>query len=174
MNPSARHEQIVNEWIGLVTILVFIITGVFYCLSQQRALAAVQANNRRIAPGLVWLQFIPFLGQIWQVFVIYFIADSFRAEFESHRDDSLLGIDAEAVEHFGKRPTLALGIVFFVSWMALIGFNLWYSPNSELGAEYFVLNFIPLTLALTSIVFFVIYWVRLIRTRRSILNKSAA
>jgi hypothetical protein len=173
MNPTVRHEQGAPVLIGLVTILVFIVTGVFYCLSQQRALAAVKPHHRRIAPGLVWLQFVPFLGQIWQVFVIYFIADSFRAELESHREDSLLGIDAEAVEHFGKRPTLALGIIFFVSWMTLIGFNLWYGGNSEMGTEYFALNFIPLILALAAIVFFILYWVKLAGTRRSIIRKAA-
>jgi hypothetical protein len=172
MNPTVRHDQDASVLIGLVTILAYIVIGVFYCLSQQRALAAVKRYNRRIAPGLVWLQFIPFLGWIWQIFVIYFIADSFRAEIESHREDSLLGIDAEAVEHFGKRPTFVPGIVFFVSWATLVGFNLLYSGNPEIGTEYFFLNFIPLILALASIVFFILYWVRLVGTRRSIVRKA--
>jgi hypothetical protein len=154
--------------IGLSTCIVFFVTGVFYCLSQHRALATVQPRNRRIAPGLVWLQFIPFLGQVWQLFVIIFIADSFRTELESHREDSLLGINAEAVEHLGERPTLTFGLLFFFSWIILICFNLWYSGHAETGTVYFIVNFIPLILALSSLTFFVLYWVKLVRTKQRI------
>ena len=156
--------------VGLITILVLITTGIFYCLAQHRALAAVQRQNRRIAPGWVWLQFIPLLGQIWQLFVIFFIADSFRAEIESHRENSLLGIDAEAVESFGKRPTLGLGIAFSATWTIFVCFNLFHDARAGNTNEQGFLDAVPGLLGLVSILFFVLYWVRLVRTKRRIVR----
>lgn len=155
---------------GLIAILILVIGGFFYCLAQHRALAALQRQNRRIAPGLVWLQFIPLLGQIWQIFVVFFIADSFRAEIESHRDDSLLGIDAEAVESFGKRPTLGLGVAFSTTWVILIFFNLFHDPSAGNANDQGLLGAVPGLVALVSILFFVLYWVRLVRTKRRIVR----
>lgn len=160
-----------SAWIvGLISILIFAIGGTFYCLAQHRALAALQRQNRRMAPGLVWLQFIPLLGQIWQMFVIFFIADSFRAEIESHREDSLLGIDAEAVESFGKRPTLGLGIAYYTTWVVVVCFNLFHDPNTGNSSAEVFLGAVPGLLALVSITFFVLYWVRLVSTKRRIVR----
>lgn len=73
---------------------------------------------------------------------------TFRAESEAHREESLLGIDPEAVEHFGDRPTLTLGISFFISWTALISFNIWFSREARSSVQYFGLNLIPVILPL--------------------------
>lgn len=156
-------------FIQLILLFVFIVVGIFYCLSQQQALAAVQRQNRRIAPGLVWLQFIPLLGQIWQILVIIFIANSFRAEIESHREDSLFGIDAEAIATLGQRPTLGLGILFFSAWLLLVCFNLFSDPDPH-GSEASEMGLIALTLALLSTAFFILYWVKLVRTTKRIVR----
>jgi hypothetical protein len=154
--------------IGLTFVLTILIAGVFYCLSQHLALNAVRAENRRLAPGLVWLQFVPFLGQLWQIFVVILIANSFRAELDTRRDDSVLGIDPETVEHLGERPTLGLGVAYILFTVTLIFYYSWWQKHRVFIRPSSILNVLPATLFLTSVVFFVLYWVKLVRTKRKI------
>jgi hypothetical protein len=158
---------LLNFLIPLFAVLIYILVGVFFCLSQRSAIRAVQSKNRQLAPDLVWLQLIPILGAICNIVVTILIAGSFRAELASIRDDSILGIDADTIEQLGKRPTLGLGITYFVLYV------IWYSSFVVAGYVYtemgFILSYsISFALFLIATVFLILYWIKLNRIKQKI------
>ncbi|HVP14945.1 MAG TPA: hypothetical protein VMS88_05340, partial [Terriglobales bacterium] len=62
--------------------LVLLLPLILYLLTLQRALVACAVENRRMQPGLVWLQVIPIFGLVWQFFVVSAISGSLGAEFK--------------------------------------------------------------------------------------------
>ena len=158
---------LLNLLIPLSVILIYILVGVFFCLSQRSAIRAVQRKNRQLAPNLVWVQLIPLVGAICNIVVTILIAGSFRAELANIHDDSILGIDADTIGQLGKRPTLGLGITYFVLYV------IWYASFVVAGFVYpeigFILSYsISLALFLIATVFLIIYWIKLNRIRRKI------
>jgi hypothetical protein len=62
--------------------LVLLLPLIFYLIALQRALASCAVENRRMQPGLVWLQLVPLVGLVWQFFVVLAVSDSLHAEFQ--------------------------------------------------------------------------------------------
>ncbi len=98
--------------LNLVLILLFIIPAILFVLTQQNTLKAIRPQNRLMNPGMVWLQFIPVFGQVWQFIVVSRIAGSAVRERITFQDDSILGLTNAATATIGKRPTLVMGITF--------------------------------------------------------------
>ncbi|MEO6550424.1 MAG: hypothetical protein ABIN94_20630 [Ferruginibacter sp.] len=76
-------NEFFTGWVLLIIFLLFIlvmIPTVFYLLTLQRALEAVSIENRRMAPGQVWLSLIPVFNLVWMFIVVNRIAESFNAE----------------------------------------------------------------------------------------------
>ena len=71
-----------NGYLQIILLLVFIGIAVLFLLTQQNTLKAVRRENRLMQPGLVWLQLIPVVGQIWQFIVVLRIAKSIRKEIK--------------------------------------------------------------------------------------------
>ncbi len=46
-----------------------LLPGVLYLLNLQRAMEAVDAEMRPMAPGLVWLLLIPLVNIVWMFFL---------------------------------------------------------------------------------------------------------
>jgi len=92
---------------NLFLLLLFIVPAILFVLTQQNTLKAIRPENRLLSPGLVWLQFIPVFGQVWQFIVVGRIAGSAVRQRLSFRDDSILGLTHEAAAVIGKQPTLA-------------------------------------------------------------------
>jgi hypothetical protein len=69
---------LLNLLIPLSAILIYILVGVFFCLSQRSAIRVVQRKNRQLAPDLVWLQLIPILRAICNIVVTILIATGFQ------------------------------------------------------------------------------------------------
>jgi phosphotransferase system glucose/maltose/N-acetylglucosamine-specific IIC component len=166
------EKQKLDFIVGLTFFIVIIIAGIFYCLSQYLALNAVKVENRPFAPGLVWLQFVPLLGQLWQIVVVILIADSLRVELDSFQKDSELGIDPDRVGHFGERPTLGLGVGYISSTVIWVIYNIWWQKHEPFIRPSSILNLLPAILLLSSILLFVLYWVRLVRTKRKISRRA--
>ena len=164
--------ELLNVLLPLILILSYFTIGVLYCLSQQAALRSVKARNRQLAPGLVWLQLIPMIGILCNIVMVILISDSFQKEFDSHRDDSVLGIDADTIEHMGKRPTLGLGITYFVLFLFFYLYVLLISDNIPTFQGYVIKYLLGLLLFLTATLFFILYWVKLVRTKRKIAGLS--
>ena len=66
----------------LIGFAIFLIPAIFYCLTLQKALNRCAPENRAMAPGLVWLIFIPLFALVWQFFVVINMAKSLGAEFQ--------------------------------------------------------------------------------------------
>lgn len=58
-----------SVWHWLIILLV-LLPAVLYLLSLQRAMEAVDAELRPMAPGLVWLLLIPLVNIVWMFFVV--------------------------------------------------------------------------------------------------------
>ena len=153
----------------LIALLLFVTPAVLFLLTQQNILKAIRRDNRRLRPGLVWLQLIPIFNFYWMFVVVTRIADSIYKEHTSLMDDSILGMaDPDAAEGFGKRPTYGIGITWCVLYLLFmlvsIFFNLFYSGAGE------VRNFaiFILTLCLSIITCWIIYWVKLAGEKRKL------
>lgn len=73
MHPTTdQHSLIMN----LALLLAFIVPAILFVLTQYNTLKAIRPENRLLAPGLVWLEFIPFFGQVWQFTVVSRITGS--------------------------------------------------------------------------------------------------
>jgi hypothetical protein len=110
MQPANGQNS--SLFLNLFVILLFIIPAILFTLTQQNTLKAIRPQNRLMNPGLVWLQFIPVFGQVWQFIVVSRIAGSAVRERITFQDDSILGLTNAATAAIGKRPTLVMGITF--------------------------------------------------------------
>ena len=153
----------------IILLLVFIGIAVLFLLTQQNALKAVRRENRSMQPGLVWLQLIPVVGQIWQFIVVLRIATSIRKEIKFVQGDSLFGAsDLSVAEKLSHRGTLAIGIAYCTLTLVGVFFNLFMTAGQES----------PLTplvglIFLTGIVCWIIYWVRLAQSRKILVQAAA-
>lgn len=154
----------------LLLLLAFLIPAIFFLLTQQNTLKIIQPANRLLLPGLVWLQLIPVLGQIWQFFVVSLIAGSIRKEIAFRQADTTLGLfDAEAVGSLGKKPTLVIGIAYCTLSVTGIFLNLFLT----FGADSPMLWFVPL-IALCSMGCWIIYWVQLAAVKKKMATLKLA
>ena len=74
---------------SIITIIFFacllcIVPFILFLLHQQNTLKNVQAHNRTMAPGQVWLQLIPLFGMVWQFIVVTRISESIKRELDSN------------------------------------------------------------------------------------------
>ena len=63
-----------------IVLIIVLVPFVFYLITLQKTLEAISPENRRMAPGQVWLLFIPLFNFIWQFMVVTNISDSIRDE----------------------------------------------------------------------------------------------
>ena len=158
-----------DGYLQIILLLVFIGIAVLFLLTQQNTLKAVRRENRLMQPGLVWLQLIPVVGQIWQFMVVLRIAKSIRKEIKFVQGDSLFGSsDLSVAEKLTHRATLAIGITYCTLTLVGAFFNLFMTAEQES----------PLTpivglIFLTGIVCWIIYWVRLAQSRKILVRGTA-
>jgi hypothetical protein len=130
--------------LGLLEILILafillwllpLVPLVFYLLTLHRTLAACAPENRRMEPGLVWLQIIPVFGAVWQFFVVLAVSGSLDAEFRRR------GIPAEPnpgqslglpmcilsvcaiIPVLGLLAVLAGAVCWILYWVRITGFK---------------------------------------------------
>lgn len=130
--------------IMIVTFFVFlacaIIAAIFYVLTLQKALDRCAPENRAMAPGLVWLLFIPLFSLVWQFFVVINVAKSLGVEFQ------MRGIAGEPQP--GKTIGLAmciLGCCSFITFIPFFPYIPFMGTLSEFGA----------------LICFILYWVKI-------------
>jgi hypothetical protein len=120
-------------------------------------------------PGLVWLQLIPVVGQVWQFFVVIRIAGSIRKEIAFQEGDSILGSsDLRVVERLRKLPTAAIGIAYGILTSTGTFINLFSTMGSNS-------SLIPVTglIFLTGMVCWIVYWVRLAQSRKILVRAAS-
>jgi hypothetical protein len=155
MHPTT--DQNPSVLLNLFLLLSFIVPAIFFVLTQHNTLKAIRPENRLLSPGLVWLQFIPFFGQVWQFIVVSRIAGSAVRQRMSFRDDSILGLTHEAAAAIGKQPTLAMGIIY----CTLEVINLLFLFTNLNPTTQTIQGFV----ALAQTICWIIYWVQLGRLK---------
>jgi hypothetical protein len=153
--------------IQLLLAAAFFIPAILFLLTQQNTLKLIRPENRRIAPGLVWLQLVPLFGQVWQFFVISKISRSIRSELESPRGDSILGLeDVFVAGATRKQPTRGIGITYsalywimFLGYVGMAGARLGESNNRLLVIGLF---------GWATIICWIVYWANLAWYKRKL------
>jgi hypothetical protein len=75
-----------SEWmLVLIFLSIFIIPKIFYIATLQSTLNSISVENRKMAPGNVWLLLIPVFSAIWHFIVVGNLADSIKAEATSKK-----------------------------------------------------------------------------------------
>jgi hypothetical protein len=112
------------SWLAGVGVIIFLglllLPWFFFLMNLQNLLEQVSAPNRRMSPGLVWLNFIPVFNLGWFVYTIIKVRDSVAAEFESRG----WLIDGDLGYNVGLTAGVLLIAGFFISWIPFIGWVL--------------------------------------------------
>lgn len=146
---------------NILLLAAFVIPAIFFLMTEYKTLQLIRPGNRRMMPGLVWLQLIPLFGQVWQFIVVTRIADSIKKELESPRGDSILGLsDTFAAGGSAGKPTLWLGSVYCTMNVFVIVMNLFKDPDAFVTPVAVV--------GLSSIGCWIVYWVTLAGYKRKL------
>jgi hypothetical protein len=132
-------------FISAGALLVLLILGagllvqILFLLNLQRTLERVAPANRRMSPGMVWLNIVPLLGFVWFFFTVGAIRESVRAEFGSR--------GWRGGGDFGYSIGIAAAVLEPVAYLST-----WWSART-VGMS--------LILWLGAVVCLVIYWVKI-------------
>jgi len=117
-----------------VVALIGIAVAIIYLLTLHKCLNRVSPQNRAMAPGLVWLSLIPFVGIVWTFFVVLNIAKSLVAEGQSRGIDlgdggKTIGLVMAILMVCGIIPVLGMfasigGLVcWIIYWVKIAGYS---------------------------------------------------
>ena len=151
-----------GAFIQIIILLLFLVPFIFFLITQQNTLKAIQPENRTMSPGEVWLQFIPVFNLVWQFFVVTRISDSLRKEFNSWSNDSIFGAEGnEAINMNQPRPTYGIGLAMCICVSCTIISNLGITIFDLLGG----------LASLGGLVCWIIYWVQLAQFKNKVQRK---
>ncbi len=60
----------------LILMAIFIVPAILYLLTLHRAIGKCMPENQAMAPGLVWLVFVPLVNIVWHYFIVINVAKS--------------------------------------------------------------------------------------------------
>jgi hypothetical protein len=169
----------------LIALLTFLVPAILFLRTQQNVLSAIWPENRRMHPGLVWLQLVPLFNYVWVFFVVRRIADSLAKQYAAFQSDSVFGIpDEAAIKAIGKKPTYGIGLAYclllFSMPLTIIFFNLFNdstmaaAPSRETSVFYLVLGLSMMALVLACMVCWIIYWVQLAACKKKLIRFAVA
>lgn len=139
-------------FIELIVFAVLVIPFIFFFLSQQNTLKAIQPQNRTMSPGQVWLQLIPLFGLVWQFIVVTRIADSIQRELSS---ETTFSFDQQRVPYYnGTKPTYSIGIAYCVLFCCAI------------------IPFLGILTSIAGLICWIIYWIQLSDQKNKIQMKQ--
>jgi hypothetical protein len=78
------NDDAAVAFIMVVVVIAFAIAitiRVFFLLTLSRCLSRIQDHNRDMQPGLVWLNLIPCVYEIFIFFTVVWLVNSLRKEF---------------------------------------------------------------------------------------------
>jgi hypothetical protein len=142
------------EWLSFF--FWMIIPLVFYFIALQTALERCSESNRTMAPGYVWLLFIPLFNVVWHFVVALGVAKSLGKE---NRAKGISG---------PEKPSWPIGLalsfcIVLVAVMTLVVLGLeiaaanYYDPLAEAARAIFWCSFV---VALAILVLWIVYWVK--------------
>lgn len=150
----------------IALLLAFVIPAILFFLAQQKTLYVISPENRAMSPESVWLQLIPFFGIVWQFLVVVRIAQSIYKEMESKIVNSILDDSQVQIKETEESPTFTVGIAYciFTTLGVSIGYYTINSPSylGLIGSLFFLIG----------MVCWIIYWVRLVKTKNKLVRIS--
>jgi hypothetical protein len=132
------QEVIVLAVVG-VFVVVFFVIKVLYLLTLSRCLQRIHPRNRRMQPGMVWLNLIPCFDLVWGFITVIRITESLDDEFYERRMD-------ERGDDYGKSLGIAYMVCLVLSAIPYIG-----------GCIY-----------IAALVLWIMYWVKIARYSRQL------
>jgi hypothetical protein len=125
MDPEDEIELLLGVCALAVVPVLVLILGSSFLMAVARVLHRVSPENRRVAPGMVWLNLIPVFNLVWATVTVERVAESLQSEF---RERGMDGPD----EQYGRRTGLTLlallasGILFYPAFICYpIAFFYW-------------------------------------------------
>jgi zinc-ribbon domain len=107
--------------VGVIILLgIFLLPWFFFLLNLQNLLERVSPANRRMTPGLVWLNFIPVFHLGWFIYTVIKVKDSVSAEFQSRG----WVVDGDLGYNVGLTAGILWIAAFFIGWIPFIGWIL--------------------------------------------------
>ncbi len=101
--------------VAIIVLVVILIPAIFYLLTLQNTLKAIQPQHRKMEPGMVWLMLIPLFNLVWHFIIVSRISDSIRDELiargetPSDRPTYGIGLAASILFVCGRIPVPFLG-----------------------------------------------------------------
>lgn len=112
--------QVMSLGILAVFTLIFVVIFVLYLLSLSKALHLAGPQNRKMGPGLVWLNLIPIFNLGWGIYTVLKVSEAItNKHIENGTPDPSAG-----AKTIGLFYTI-LGILSFLPFVGLIAFILW-------------------------------------------------
>jgi hypothetical protein len=113
-------------------ICLFLLPGVFYILTLQKALNKCAPQFRTIEPAMCWLSLVPLVNLVWNFFLVLGVANTLNNEF-AHRGAPV------AFEKPGQNIGIAMCVCAVCSVIPFLGF----------------------LAAIASFVLWIVYWVKI-------------
>ncbi|MBP6686582.1 MAG: hypothetical protein KA160_01885, partial [Lacibacter sp.] len=139
-------QELSNSFPGMLQLfflLLFLAVFVFFCLNLQRAFEAVSPHNRKMPASNVWLLFIPLFNFYWQFVVINRLSESLGLEYDR--------LNLQKPELYPTRSVgIAAAIIYFITFIP----------------------FIKGLAAIAWLICFIVYWVKVYRSRKLILANA--
>jgi hypothetical protein len=149
---SPANNDISPEFLAFVIIFLLVALAVsltiqiFYLLTLSRCFSRISPANRRMEPGLVWLNLIPCVGNIWIFFTTVRLADSLQDEFAKRRLRAegdfgrALGIAypilalAGAIPYIGAILGIACLVCWIIYWVKIAGYSRQLAEDTKVGS----------------------------------------
>ncbi len=110
----------------LAFLLIFFVPCIFFLITLQNTMKAIEPENRRMKPSHVWLILIPLVGFVYVFLVVIAIANSCKLQLEKY------GIFSE------QKPTFAIGLAWAICLVISFFVKLLFVPSMILMIIYWV------------------------------------
>lgn len=148
----------------IIGFVILIVIMAFFNLSVQKAMKAVSEKNRKLNPGLIWLNFIPILNSIWTMYFCLTTCQSMNKD--SGKRISPLQVIITMFILTGVN--IILGIIngdYSYDFSSGASFKeSFLNTSSEVGGLEILSGF----LGLISFVLFIVFWVQIVKARKEL------
>ncbi len=158
--------------LGIMLFFVFIglaivvLIAVLYLLNLQNTVKAAAPENRKMAPGNVWIMIIPVVGTIYSFIAVRKISETIAAEYKSK--GQLLD-NSKPTFTTGMAMTICRAISWVISFFTLSGTIDTYKASLAGDMEQLAsisarqsgaLSFLSSMVGIAWLVLFIVYWVQ--------------
>lgn len=141
--------------LSILTFIITIVITILYVSTIVDVLRYIKPENQRMDPMKVWLLLIPIFRYFWHFYIATKVSESVKAEYEDRNIPT------------SKKPLYAAGIIASVGFCINTFSDLlhWLDMTFIYEGLYSVITG---TIALASVIAWIIYWVQLAQFRSNI------